>query len=96
MGVFTLECLSCDASDQGKYQCIAENALGSDETECRITVNCKGVLDGFGRFSGVLGGFGGFGGLGGYGGWVWWLDMVGGYGGWVWWVGMVGGYGGWV
>lgn len=41
-GVCTLEIAACSLSDAGTYYCKAENALGSDETSCHLTVEeCK-------------------------------------------------------
>ena len=41
-GVCTLEIAACSLSDAGTYFCRGENALGSDETSCQLTVEeCK-------------------------------------------------------
>ena len=41
-GVCILEIASCTMSDAGNFSCRAENALGSDETKCHVTIEeCK-------------------------------------------------------
>ena len=41
-GVCILEIASCTLSDAGNFSCRAENALGSDETKCHVTIEeCK-------------------------------------------------------
>jgi len=43
LGICSLEISSCDTSDAGRYACIAENAQGSSETSCRVTVNGRKI-----------------------------------------------------
>jgi serine/threonine protein kinase len=43
LGICSLEVSACDASDAGRYTCIAENSKGSIETSCRVVINERKV-----------------------------------------------------
>lgn len=40
-GVITLDVPACSRNDAGKYQCIATNSHGEDETTCFVVVEGK-------------------------------------------------------
>ena len=41
LGICSLEASSCALTDAGKYTCKAENSMGSDECQAKVTVNGK-------------------------------------------------------